>query len=168
MSPNYVQKNYNEDVAANIAAKKPAGDWPDLVAEYEALSNPATALTQWQTVTAPTDGETLAHEYAWITSLQALGQIDSAVTANTPYYAVFNHAGTISHVAFNPSTAPVTVAFSDNTTLTVPADTMASDSPLVTSFPSVQASLRFSRQPRPPASRPQPSLEPRSTSAGLS
>lgn len=134
LSPSYVQKNYNEDVAANIAASKPAGDWPDLMAEYEALSNPATALAQWQTVTSPTDGETLAHEYAWISSLQALGQVDSTVTANTPYYAVFNSGGTISHVAFNPSTSPVTVTFSDNATLMLPADTMASDSPLVTSF----------------------------------
>lgn len=134
LSPNYVQKNYNEDVAANIAAKKPAGDWPDLMAEYEALSNPATALTQWQAVTAPTDGETLAHEYAWITSLQALGQVDSTVTANTPYYAVFNNAETISHVAFNPATSPATVTFSDGASLTLAAGTMASDSPLVTSF----------------------------------
>lgn len=134
LSPNYVQKNYNEDVAANIAAKTPAGDWPDLMAEYEALSNPATALTQWQAVTTPTDGETLAHEYAWITSLQALGQVDSTVTANTPYYSVFNNGGTISHVAFNPATSPVTVNFSDGATLTLAAGTMASDSPLVTSF----------------------------------
>ena len=134
LSPAYVQKNYNEDVAANAATKTPAGDWPDLMAEYEALSNPTTAITQYNTVTAATDGDTLAHEYAWISSLQDLGQVVSNVTANTPFYAVFNASGTVSHVAFNPSTSPETVTFSDGTNLTLAADTLGSDSPLVQNF----------------------------------
>ena len=136
LSPTYVQQNYNEDVAANAATvpSKPAGDWPDLMAEYEALSNPTTALTQWNTVTAATDGETLAHEYAWISSLQDLGQVVSNVTANTPFYAVFKLNGTVSHVAFNPSTSPQTVTFSDGASLSLPADSMQSDSPLVQNF----------------------------------
>ena len=134
LSPTYVQKNYDEDVAANTKAGKSAGDWPDLMAEYEALSNPTTALTQFNSVTAATDGDTLAHEYAWISSLQDLGQVVATVTANTPYYAVFKLNSTVSHVAFNPSTSPLTVTFSDGATLNLPADTMASDSPLVQSF----------------------------------
>jgi endoglucanase Acf2 len=134
LSPSYVEKNYQEDVAANTTAGKPAGDWPDLMAEYEAFSNPTTALTQLQNVTTPTDGETLAHEYAWVNSLAALGQVDASVTANTPYYAVFNNNGTLSHVAFNPSSSAVTVTFSDGTTLNVPAGTLTSDNSIVTTL----------------------------------
>ena len=134
LSPAYVQKNYNEDVAANASAGNPAGNWPDLMAEYEALSDPATAMTQFGTVTAATDGDSLAHEYAWISSLQDLGQVDAGVTANTPFYAVFNLNGKVSHVAFNPSTSPLTVTFSDGATLSLAADTMGSDSSLVQNY----------------------------------
>jgi len=134
LSLSYVAANYAEDVAGNAAAKEPAGDWPDLMAEYEALSDPVTALTQWNTVTAATDGETLAHEYAWIMTLSALGQVDASVTANTPFYAVFNNSGTKAHVAFNPTSASLDVTFSDGATLTLPAGTMSSDSALVTPF----------------------------------
>ena len=102
--------------------------------EYEALSDPQTAWTQWQSVTAPTDGETLAHEYAWINSLRVLGQVVNNVTANTPFYQVFKLNSTVTHVAFNPSTSPITVTFSDGAVVMVPADTMTSDNPLVTAF----------------------------------
>ena len=136
LSPAYVEKNYQEDVAANAAVvpAKPQGDWPDLMAEYEALSNPATALTQFTPLTAPTDGDTLAHEYAWIISLQTLGQVDYKITADTPFYTVFNNGGAISHVAFNPSTSPITVTFSDNASLMVPAGTITSDNPQINPF----------------------------------
>lgn len=133
-SPVYVEKNYQEDQAANLLTKVPNGDWPDLMAMYEALSNPATAQSKWGNPTAATDGDTLAHEYAWIQSLLTLGQVDVTVTANTPFYAVFNNGGAISHVAFNPSSAPITVTFSDSTSLTVPAGTLNSDNPLVPPF----------------------------------
>lgn len=131
LSPTYVGKNYAEDFKAN---GNKLADWPDLMAEYEALSDPQTAWTQWQTLTAATDGETLAHEYAWINSLRVLGQVVSNVTADTPFYQVFKLNSTVTHVAFNPSTSPVTVTFSDGAVVMVPADTMTSDNPLVTPF----------------------------------
>jgi endoglucanase Acf2 len=136
LSPAYVEKNYQEDVAANAAVvpAKPAGDWPDLMAEYEALSNPATALSQFNNVTAATDGDTLAHEYAWITSLQTLGQVNYKITANTPFYSVFTNNGATTHVAFNPSTAAITVTFSDNASLVVPAGTVTSDNAAINPF----------------------------------
>ena len=131
LSPTYVGKNYAEDFKAN---GNKLADWPDLMVEYEALSDPQTAWTQWQTITTPTDGETLAHEYAWINSLRVLGQVVNNVTANTPFYQVFKLNSTLTHVAFNPSTSPITVTFSDGAVVMVPADTMTSDNPLVTSF----------------------------------
>ncbi len=101
---------------------------------YEALEDPATALSQWQSVTAPTDGESLAHEDGWLNTLNPLGQVDVTVTADTPFFAVFNKGGTIAHVAFNPTASAIHVNFSDGTTLPVPAGTMTSDSALVTPF----------------------------------
>ena len=132
LSPAYVTKNFNLDYAAN---GNTLPDWPDLMEMYEALASPATALQQWQANPSnkfPQQGETLAHEYAWLMSLNALGQVDATVTADTPLYAVFNNGGTKAHVAFNPSNSSITAHFSDGATVTVPAGSMASDSALVT------------------------------------
>ena len=132
LNPAYVAKNYAEDYAENGNSLP---DWPDLMEMYQALSDPASALTEWQAnnpANFPQQGETLAHEYAWLMSLNALGQVDASVTANTPFYAVFNNGGTKSHVAFNPTSAVLDVTFSDGATVTVPAGSMASDSALVT------------------------------------
>ena len=136
LDPAYVQANYLQDHTENTAqAMSIANQWPDYMEMNEAFSDPQTALTQWQSNPSgsfPQQGESLAHEYAWLMSLNALGQVDATVTANTPLYAVFNNHGTVAHVAFNASSAPITVTFSDSATVSVPASSMASDSALVT------------------------------------
>ncbi len=146
LDPNYVQANYNEDNTANGNVPK---DWPDLMEMYEALSDPETAWTQWQSVTAATSGETLAHEYAWLMSLRDLGHVDATVTANTPFYAVFNKSGTKAHVAFNPTSATLNVTFSDGAMVSVPAGSMSSDSALVTSV-----TIGAGTTPPPPPAAP--------------
>jgi len=131
LNPTYVEANYLEDYTEN-GNTTTGGAWPDLMEMYEALYDPDTALTNWTTSIAnsssvPTGGESLAHEYVWMTSLKALGQVDASVTANTPYYAVFKNGGTITHIAYNPGTTTLPVTFSDGASLSVPAATMLSD-----------------------------------------
>jgi endoglucanase Acf2 len=127
--PAYVQRNLAEVTSMDPNAFAPGSiNWPDLMEEYEALVDPATALNQFNNTSFVFDGESKAHEYYWIANLQALGRVDETVTANTPLYRVFRTASGIrTHAAFNPGSASVTVNFSDGASLTVPAGSMTSE-----------------------------------------
>jgi endoglucanase Acf2 len=125
-NPAYCQVNFNE--VLNLGGGS-LPDWPDLMQMYEAFFNPNDAFSRWSNTTFTQGGESRAHQYAWIRSLQSLGQVHTAVTANWPFYAVFRNPATsvVTHVGFNPTGAPVTVTFSDGATLSVPARTLISD-----------------------------------------
>ncbi|MBV9267415.1 MAG: hypothetical protein JO061_14685 [Acidobacteriaceae bacterium] len=53
----------------------------------------------------------------WAYTNANLGQLDATVVANTPSYAVFKKTGKRTYVAYNPSSAPLTVTFTDTVTL---------------------------------------------------
>jgi endoglucanase Acf2 len=127
--PAYVQRNLAEITRIDPNAFAPSStNWPDLMEEYEALVDPATALNQFNNTSFVFDGESKANEYYWITNLQALGRVDETVTANTPLYRVFKTpSGVRTHVAFNAGSTSITVNFSDGANLTVPAGTMVSE-----------------------------------------
>ncbi len=124
--PAYSQRNFNE--VLNLSGGG-LPDWPDLMQMYEAFFDPADAINRWNNTTFTEDGETRAHQYAWLQSLAALGRVHTAVTADWPFYAVFRNpsSGVVTHVAFNPSGSSVTVNFSDGASLTVPAGAQVSD-----------------------------------------
>ena len=130
--PDYCAKNYAALVAENLEddAKKAAKDggktipgdgttwdqWADIIWMYRALSDPADALRQFDARKPdyrPEGGNSLANVYAWLTALDALGQVDRTITADAPFYAVFTNAGKRTHVAWNPDAQPRTVTFSD-------------------------------------------------------
>src|SRR6266498_4728592 len=96
---------------------------------YEALFDPTDAINRWNSTTVTEDGESRAHEYAWLQTLAALGRVHTTVTANWPFHAVFRNPGNnvITHAAFNPTGTAVTVNFSDGASLNVPAGALASD-----------------------------------------
>jgi endoglucanase Acf2 len=127
--PAYVQRNLAEVTSMDPNAFAPGSiNWPDLMEEYEALVDPATALSQFNNTSFVFDGESKAHEYYWIANLQALGRVDETVTANTPLYRVFRTASGIrTHAAFNPGSTSITVNFSDGASFTVPAGSMTSE-----------------------------------------
>ena len=79
--------------------------WQDLMEMYEALFDPTDAINRWNSTTSTNDGESRAHEYAWLHTLAALGRVHTAVTANWPFYAVFRNPSNnvVTHVAFNPT-----------------------------------------------------------------
>lgn len=97
--------------------------WQDSLWEYQALIDAPGAIQLFNALPSYTPGasETKAYTYSMLYDLQTLGQVDAAVTANTPLYAVFNHNGTINHVVSNVSNAPITVTFSDGVSFSVPA-----------------------------------------------
>jgi endoglucanase Acf2 len=124
--PAYVTANYNEIVAENGGTEN---EWVDVIWEYQALANPGAAISKFGSgAYTPFDGETKAHTYHWLHNLNAMGQLDTTITANVPTYAVFNNAGARTYVAYNPGSAATTVTFSNGTTLSVPARSLAAGS----------------------------------------
>jgi hypothetical protein len=95
---------------------------------YQAFIDPRSALAAWRRTRYVFDGESRAHEFAWLQSLAALGRIDPSITADTPFYTVFrSEAGKHTHVAFNPGRTPLTVHFSDGFSLSLGPRSMASE-----------------------------------------
>ncbi|MFD6337622.1 glycosyl hydrolase [Streptomyces sp. NPDC060131] len=106
----------------------PAVEWRDILWEFEALADPAGAKAKWDAGNAgytPEAGESRAHTYHWIGTLDALGAPDATVTGSVPTSAVFSKGGVRTYAAYNFESAARTVTFSDGTTLDVPARSTA-------------------------------------------
>ncbi|HEX6497658.1 MAG TPA: glycosyl hydrolase [Micromonosporaceae bacterium] len=118
--PSYVVRNYNDMVTNNGG---PPTIWQDILWEFLALGDAPTALSNFRANSTFTseEGESKAHTFHWIDNLNALGTVDTSVTANHPLAKVFSRNGARTYVAANITAAPLTVTFSDGTTLTVPA-----------------------------------------------
>jgi endoglucanase Acf2 len=65
-----------------------------------------------------------AQTYHWLHAMNALGRVDATVTADHPIAAVFIDDGIRTYVAHNYSNFPITVTFSDDFILQVPARQM--------------------------------------------
>ncbi|MFE2938182.1 glycosyl hydrolase [Streptomyces sp. NPDC059255] len=106
----------------------PAVEWRDILWEFEALADPAAAKAKWDAGGAgytPEAGESRAHTYHWIATLDALGAPDATVTGSLPTSAVFSRNGVRVYAAHNFGATATTVTFSDGTTLDVPARSTA-------------------------------------------
>ena len=117
--PAYVQAGYDHVVSQNGG---PVDEWTDLMASYLAFADPATALANFN-ANPSSEIQPVAKNFHWISALNALGQVDPTVTADIASYAVFDNAGQKTYVAYNPTSADVTVNYSDGTMVFVPAFT---------------------------------------------
>ncbi|MBQ9678197.1 MAG: discoidin domain-containing protein [Prevotella sp.] len=104
-------------------------DWGNVVLSYRQWSDPDDAAAifdegwagGWGTMTtSSTNGIT----YFVTHSHRTYGDIVWDVTANYPTARVFDKSGVKTHVAYNPTDAPITVHYSDGTNLVVPARQM--------------------------------------------
>jgi endoglucanase Acf2 len=128
--PDYVTRNIN----ALYAAPGAEGHWHDLIWQYEALANPASALVRWASAPnyvadgAQEAGQTTAFTYHWLHTFNALGQVDPTITADIPTYAVFRDPATGNRtcVAYNSAGAPRTATFSNDAILYLPPRTLVS------------------------------------------
>ncbi|QHT55266.1 hypothetical protein GXP71_03630 [Cellulomonas sp. H30R-01] len=120
LRPDDVRANYAELVRANGG---PPTVWQDILWSYLALGDGPAALRELQANPGYTveEGESRAHTYHWVANLAALGTLDATVRADHPLAAVFRGAGGRTYVASNVTATPLTVRFSDGTTLRVPA-----------------------------------------------
>ncbi len=134
--PQYCEKNYQALVAENLAEdakknnKQPPKDgtawdaWADLMWMYRGFSDPQDALRQFNARPAnfqPEAGNSLTNTLLWLDVLNAYGHVDRTVTADTAFYAVFEKNGKRTHVAWNMTSEPLAVTFSDGTKLSCPA-----------------------------------------------
>lgn len=96
--------------------------WRDIHWAHRALSDGEDALRmfeeQWDTY-EPEAGSSKPHTYQWVSTLAEVGTVDASVTADTAHYAVFDNGAERAYTAFNPGASPLTVTFSDGTTLQV-------------------------------------------------
>ncbi|WP_345596962.1 glycosyl hydrolase [Streptomyces marokkonensis] len=124
---------HKDAIRRNIAEMErenggPAVEWRDILWEFQSLADPAGAKAKWDAGHAgytPEQGESKAHTYHWITTLDALGAPDPSVTGDLPTSAVFTKDGTRTYAAHNHGSTARTVTFSDGKTLTVPARSTA-------------------------------------------
>ncbi len=116
--PEYVSRNYG------VLRERNRGEiliWRDWIWMFLGLSEPEKAIQLFEENPhfEAEFGNSRAMVLHWLHNLKQLGHLDTSVTANTPTYAVFKKGSGRTHVAFNPTTKPVTVTFSDGVKLTV-------------------------------------------------
>lgn len=125
LNPEYVLADYNRLVEENN------GDywdkWGDLIWMWLALADPEEAIRQYTTAGAYQleEGNSRTNLHHWLYTLNALGEVDGSVAADTSLYAVFNKNGVRTYVAYNPTNISKTVTFSDGKTLLVQAKKFA-------------------------------------------
>ena len=124
--PDHVLANYAEIVAENSGQPD---IWQDLLWEYLALADPNLALSHYFADSGyePFDGESRAHTMHWLFNLKKMGQVETAILADTPTYAVFrDQAGDLTYVAYNAGSADRLVTFTDGFSFTVGPRELAS------------------------------------------
>ncbi|PLW73078.1 glycosyl hydrolase [Streptomyces sp. SCUT-3] len=107
----------------------PAVEWRDVFWEVQAMADPAKAMAfwdQWNGGYVPEAGETKAHTYHWVSTMNSIGAPETTVTANTPSAVVFEKNGTRTYAAHNYGGEECSVKFSDGGVLNVPARSTAS------------------------------------------
>ena len=104
----------------------PPDIWQDVIASSVAFADPELGLGLWRRSGTVELGETRTHTNHLLLRLKELGPPDFSVTADTTMYAVFRRAdGDRTYLAWNAGATPLTVNFSDGTTLTVAPRSLA-------------------------------------------
>ncbi|MEE4568773.1 glycosyl hydrolase [Paenibacillus polymyxa] len=117
--PEYAAKNFSNLLQKSGGNFSP---WEDIVYMYRAISAPSDAKAKFSARVAtmtPEAGNSKANAYHWIYNLDAVGNIDRSVTANSPISAVFHKNGVKTYVAYNFTDQVKTVTFSDGHSITV-------------------------------------------------
>jgi endoglucanase Acf2 len=103
--------------------------WHDTFWKYLSLINPQAAIDLYDSYPDRTlkFGVSDAQTYHWLHSINAMGTVNTEITANYPIAVAFQDNGITTYVAHNYSDAPITVKFSDGFQLSVPANSMATN-----------------------------------------
>lgn len=117
----YIINNWK---TANDNEKSYTGDdknekrWNEIWSEYLAIADPEKAEKYFDTECDPEAGESKAHAFHYIMSLQKAGTPDLSVTSDTALSSVFkNEDDERTYVVYNAEDTEKTVTFSDGTTV---------------------------------------------------
>jgi endoglucanase Acf2 len=133
---NYVEKLWKE-IEKNTGILKNEVNpnlWHDVYWCYLALIDPAKAIKMYDS----NPGRELkfgisdAQTYHWLHASNALGKVDISLTADHPMAMAFTQKGETIYVAQNYSDQEITVTFSDNFKLTVPANSLVTSKDIET------------------------------------
>ena len=97
--------------------------WHDTYWKYLSFTDPQAAIDLYDSYPDRElkFGISDAQTYHWLHAMNALGRVETSITANHPIAAVFNKEGDITYVAQNYSNTAINVTFSDGYILPVPA-----------------------------------------------
>ncbi|WP_373524520.1 glycosyl hydrolase [Aquiflexum sp.] len=127
----YASKLWNEIAANTGILRNEANDnlWHDLMWKYLAFTDPQKAIELYDSYPNRNlkFGVSDAQTYYWLHAMNAMGKVDVSVTSNYPTASVFIKDGVRTYVVNNYEKSPITVFFSDGTTLEAPARTMVTN-----------------------------------------
>ncbi|MGL1887477.1 MAG: glycosyl hydrolase [Reichenbachiella sp.] len=127
----YVEKLWGEIEENTGILTNQANDnlWHDVMWEYLAFIDPAKAIELYDSYPERSlkFGVSDAQTYYWLHAMNAMGNVDTSITADYPIAVAFNKDGETTYTAHNYSNAPITVAFSDGFNLEVPENSMATN-----------------------------------------
>lgn len=115
--PEYVKRNLQG--LAKLRGSTDWKHWHETLWAYEALGDADNAMRRFEAAAEKVSVHARPHVYHWIGNLQAMGHVDREVTADHPTALVFKRGGQRSYVAYNTTGRPITVRFSDGTTLRI-------------------------------------------------
>ena len=119
----YIKKYYNADKNYSYAKGGSTSKWNDMWAEYYAIADPDYAMNTVWSKGAINDGESQAHTYHFIRSLQDYGAPDLTFRSNSPTASVFSKDGKYTFAVYNSENSAKLVTFTkeDGYTTTVKA-----------------------------------------------
>ncbi|MFY8021669.1 MAG: glycosyl hydrolase [Bacteroidia bacterium] len=97
--------------------------WHDVYWEYLAFINPQKAINLYNSFPNRNlkFGVSDAQTYHWLHAMNVLGNVNNSITSNHPLAVVFMKGGVKTYMAQNYGKSPITVNFSDNFSMIVPA-----------------------------------------------
>lgn len=100
--------------------------WHDVMWQYLSFIDPQKAINLYNSYPERSlkFGISDAQTYHWLHSMNALGTVDTGITADYPIAAVFMNSGEKIYVAHNYGSSPIVVTFSDGYELDAPANQM--------------------------------------------
>jgi len=126
--PDYAQSLWNEISAKTgiLSNEANANLWHDTYWQYLSFIDPQAAINLYDSYPDRElkFGISDAQTYHWLHAMNALGRVNTSVTANYPIAASFVDNGVTTYVAHNYSASAIDVTFSDGYILNVPARKM--------------------------------------------
>ena len=121
--PDYIKRASAAALAARNAGANFNAGWGDIHLMFLAGGDPARAA-DWLAKNnnmGVEGGDSKAFLHHWVATLNDYGVNDKSVTAGYPLYNVYNKNGKKTYVVYNSSAAPLSVKFTDGTTVSATA-----------------------------------------------